>query len=85
MSMDDISQDEYYGTPKPTPMRRPVTGIVFDKILEIESMSYFSLIKSRKPQLGLHIRMLFITSIATKIIFSTIKNPSNGQPFHFIF
>ena len=27
MSMDDISQDEFYGTPKPTPMRsRPVTG-----------------------------------------------------------
>ena len=27
MSMDDISQDEYYGTPQPTPMRsRPVTG-----------------------------------------------------------
>ena len=25
MSMEDILQDECYGTPKPTPMRRPVS------------------------------------------------------------
>ena len=45
MSMDDISQDEFYGTPKPTPMRsRPVTGRSRDRVMaksvSIESLQY---------------------------------------------
>ena len=33
MSMDDISQDDYYGTPKPTPMRRPATSRSRDRMM----------------------------------------------------
>ena len=45
MSMDDISQDDYYGTPKPTPMRRPVTGKTrgersVSKTVSVESLHY---------------------------------------------
>ena len=54
MSMDDISQDEFYGTPKPTPMRsRPVTGRSRDRVMaksvSIESLQYEHFQQSGSP------------------------------------
>ena len=56
LSMDDISQDEFYGTPKPTPMRaRPVTGKtrerqrVMAKTVSVESLHYDSVQYSGSP------------------------------------
>ena len=54
MSMDDISQDEFYGTPKPTPMRsRPVTGRSRDRIMaksvSVESLQYESVQQNGSP------------------------------------
>ena len=44
MSLDDISQDDFYGTPKPTPVRsRPVTGRTRDRAMMSKAVSSDSL------------------------------------------
>ena len=51
MSLDDISQDEFYGTPKPTPVRsRPVTGRTRDRAMMSKAVSIESLQSETRQQ-----------------------------------
>ena len=84
MSLDDISQDEFYGTPKPTPVRsRPVTGRSRDramsKAVSIESLQYESVQLSGSPTKARYQHPEDIRKISERYLSSQRKQPDYNK------
>ena len=81
MSMDDISQDEFYGTPKPTPVRsRPVTGrsrdrATMSKAVSIESLQYETVQLGGSPSKARYQHPDDIRKISERYLSSQRKQP----------